>query len=129
MDSFFKNAAEIFANLPDNPLAIASLIAILLGVLAVAFFYREPVGYKMFAFISVFLGCAGLIYVISLHDNKIPNSDYPKNISTSSLDSSERNSESDEVSLSDKAKEKHSDIDKINCPSYDILGCGLEDRL
>lgn len=70
MDSFFENLDDILGSLPDNRLAIVSLVVVAVGLLALVFFAREQVWARLVSFVLCFVGATGI--VVSLLNTKDP---------------------------------------------------------
>lgn len=64
MDKFFENLSQVLANLPDNRLAIVSLIVLGVSLIGYLFFSKEHVAYRFAAFVLMLLGAAGLVSTI-----------------------------------------------------------------
>lgn len=120
MKDFFENLADILANLPDNPLAIVSLIVLLVGFLAFRFFANEALPYKVFAFLVIFVGAAGIVYVSLVKGVIAPEAVAKAYPGTSGDIASGDNDTSNGSPETEKAAEKE-------CPPDDFLDCGLED--
>ncbi|WP_424986405.1 hypothetical protein [Microbulbifer sp. S227A] len=58
--SFFENAAEIISAASQSPLGIAALIIIIISIISVIFFWKEHPYYRVFAFVCLLAGAAGI---------------------------------------------------------------------
>ncbi len=62
--SSILNAIPEILDKIEEPIGVISLIVILFSVITWAFFGREGAGYKVFAILLLFLGCAGVAFAV-----------------------------------------------------------------
>lgn len=70
MENFWENLAEVLSSLPDNPIALFSLIALGLGLLAAFLFRNSTDTVKISAYILAMLGMAGVVAATLFHSEK-----------------------------------------------------------
>lgn len=70
-DTFLYALAEIFRNLPNQPIAFLGVVCVLVSLISLIFFHREPWRIKLFVFILIFLGGGAVVFAADGFFNQI----------------------------------------------------------